>query len=382
VAGDLEDSGPHSAEPEGVAAASGYGVEDHPMAGEPSNFWSAEDTTPSKVEEGLRHMLAQQHAHDKDLVPARVLNLIAVVDKEWRGEIENRLDNVGRYHPSRTIICAVDSGQTTLDAWATMMVQDVQSGLTLCHEQIELTVGPKHLPYLDTICDPLVVSDIATVVWSPHGHPEAVDSLVQIAQVVLTDSVDEADERAALSRALELKENAYVVDLAWLRSTPWRERVASTFDPARARPALFEIDSVTVRHHPSSAVAGLLFVGWLASRLGWPPSALARHDGVYHGKLHTRRHDIAVDLEAVADMNVPGLAGVTVRTASGLELSLDRGPGGLTLRRRRRNGSEQQWTVMGASRGEAGILGEGVRQALLRDPTYTPALAAASAMVS
>jgi hypothetical protein len=37
--------------------------------------------------------------------------------------------------------------------------------------------------------------------------------------------------------------------------------------------------------------------------------------------------------------------------------------------------------VLGASRGEAGILGEGIRQALLRDPTYRPALAAAEAMV-
>lgn len=347
----------------------------------PLNFWSAEDTTPSAIDEGLRRMLAQQHAEDADLVPARVLNLIAVVDREWRGEIENRLEKVGRYHPSRTIICAVDHGQETLDAWTTMMVQDVTSGLTLCHEQIELTVGPKHLPFLDTICDPLVVPDIPTVVWSPHGHPEAVDSLVHIAQVVLTDSVDESDERAALSRALELSENAYVVDLAWLRSTPWRERIASTFDPPRARPALREIDGVTVRHHPASSVPALLYVGWLASRLGWEPNALAGHDGRLHGKLHTRRHDIEVHLEPT-NMSVPGLAGVTVKTASGLELSLDRGPGGLTLRRRRRNGSEQQWTVMGASRGEAGILGEGVRQALLRDPTYTPALEAARAMVS
>ena len=37
---------------------------------------------------------------------------------------------------------------------------------------------------------------------------------------------------------------------------------------------------------------------------------------------------------------------------------------------------------MGASRGEAGILGEGIRQALLRDPTYRPALEKAAAMVS
>jgi hypothetical protein len=38
--------------------------------------------------------------------------------------------------------------------------------------------------------------------------------------------------------------------------------------------------------------------------------------------------------------------------------------------------------VLGASRGERGILGEGVRQALLRDPTYRPALECARAMLS
>ena len=38
---------------------------------------------------------------------------------------------------------------------------------------------------------------------------------------------------------------------------------------------------------------------------------------------------------------------------------------------------ERVWQVLGASRGEGGILGEGVRQALLRDPTYGPALGVA-----
>jgi hypothetical protein len=38
--------------------------------------------------------------------------------------------------------------------------------------------------------------------------------------------------------------------------------------------------------------------------------------------------------------------------------------------------------VLGASRGESGILGEGIRQALLRDPTYGPALEAATAMIA
>ena len=37
--------------------------------------------------------------------------------------------------------------------------------------------------------------------------------------------------------------------------------------------------------------------------------------------------------------------------------------------------------MLGASRGEAGILGEGIRQALLRDPVYARALERAEAMV-
>jgi hypothetical protein len=74
---------------------------------------------------------------------------------------------------------------------------------------------------------------------------------------------------------------------------------------------------------------------------------------------------------------VPGISGVTVACPDGFSLSLDRGRGGLRARQRDPSGREREWQVLGASRGEGGILGEGVRQALLRDPTYGPALEAA-----
>ena len=65
-----------------------------------------------------------------------------------------------------------------------------------------------------------------------------------------------------------------------------------------------------------------------------------------------------------------------------MAISLDRGPGGLTANRRTRDGTEHSWTVTGASRGESGILGEGIRQALLRDHTYVPALEVAGEMLA
>jgi hypothetical protein len=77
---------------------------------------------------------------------------------------------------------------------------------------------------------------------------------------------------------------------------------------------------------------------------------------------------------------VPGLAGLELKTASGQLLRLDRGPGGLHAYSRDPQGKEREWTILGASRGEAGILGEGIRQALLRDPSYAPALHAAAKM--
>jgi glucose-6-phosphate dehydrogenase assembly protein OpcA len=226
-----------------------------------------------------------------------------------------------------------------------------------------------------------VVTDLPTLAWSPHGHPEAVNAMLHLAQVVLIDSVNEPDPASALRRASELAEEAYVVDLAWLRTTPWRERVASTFDPPRWRDELLRIDKVTVRHRPESSVAGVLFFGWLSSRLGWGVGSLMPANGTIRGRAQARRHDVDLTLQPDAGQNVPGLAGVEIGTSSGMSIALDRGPGGLAARRRDRKGNEQSWTVLGASRGEGGILGEGIRQALLRDPAYRRALECGQAML-
>ena len=344
-------------------------------------LWSAEQTGPAEVEAALRQLLRERYVHEQHAMVARVLNLVVVVDRGWRGEIENRLANVGRYHPSRTIVCAVEEGRTTIDALVALGTEGEDEDATPLRERVELFLGPRHLPHLDTIVDPLVVTDLPTVVWSPHRHPEPVDALAGIAQVVLLDSVEEPELDQAIARAAELAERAYVVDLAWLRGTPWRERIAASFDPPARRDELRTISGVTVRHHPSSAAAAVLVLGWLASRLGWRPGSLVGADGVLAGFARGRRGDVSLRLEPTAQ-DVPGLAGITVESSLDTSISLDRGPGGLRAVRRARHGGESSWTLLGASRGEPGILGEGIRQALLRDPTYKPALGAAGAMLA
>ena len=99
------------------------------------SVWAGQDTTPAKIEAAVRDLLRERHARSEAYVPARVLNLVVVADREWRGEIQNRLDQVGRFHASRTILCCVEEGRETIDAWATMEgeraldPQDRQPGL-------------------------------------------------------------------------------------------------------------------------------------------------------------------------------------------------------------------------------------------------------------
>lgn len=354
------------------------------MVAASESVWSERDTSPSAIDAALRNMLATRHAEDPDFVPARVCNLIAIVDRDWRGEVENRLERVGRFHPSRTIVCAVEKRHTAIDAVVALgMSGEHKPGeVAVGSERVELTIGEGHLTRLETIVDPLIVPDLVTVVWSPHGHDQAIDALIRLAGVVLIDTVNSPDPAAAVKRAAWLTERAYVVDLAWLRSVPWRERLASTFDPPQWRPQLREITSVTVRHHPESVVSATLFLCWLATRLGWEVRPMDEEDGGRVARCRAPGRKVKMRAEPDETMPVAGLAGVALETASGMKLSLFRGSGGLRATRKAPGGKESSWVVLGASRGEAGILGEGIRQALLRDPTYGPALTAACEMLA
>lgn len=344
--------------------------------------WIEQDTTPGAIEQAMRVLLAERHAENEGYVPARALNMVAFVEHAYTGEIANRMRGVGRYHASRLIVLSYDPRRERIDARAMLASEEpADGGISPLRETVVVEIGTPHLDDLLTITDPLVVSDMPTLLWSPHDHPDAVDALLPIAQAVLIDSVDEPDYADALERASELARRAYVVDLAWLRSTPWRERIAAAFDPPAMRRELGQITQIEIGHHPDSTVSGMLLVGWLAARLRWKVERASGSDTDLRATLRSRRQQIDVRIRADRRQLVRGLADVRLSTASGIRVGFKRGPGGLRTRRRSPSGVEREWTIVGASRGEGGILGEGIRQALLRDPTYEPALSAAKEMM-
>lgn len=342
--------------------------------------WSARDTTPAEIETALLRLMHDRSDEDRLQAPARVLNLVVVIDREWKGEVSNRLDRISHDNPARTILVVVEPGMKGLNAMATLIHGEPSEpgGHAVFRERIEIECGSEQLDHLDTIIYPVLATEVGTIIWSPHGHPEAIDSLRGLAQSVLLDSLEYLDWREALSRLCELSEHVDVSDLAWLRSTPWRERVAAAFDPEVWRPSLNEINKVVVRQHPGSTIAALLWLGWLASRMEWAPGPIDL-DADDHKCGHALGPNGEIELVIDNDetMPVPGLSGLTIETTSGLSMSLDRGAGGLRATRVLPNGDETDWTILGASRGEDGILAHGVTHAMFPDVLFEPALEAA-----
>ncbi len=323
------------------------------------DVWSERDTTPDAIEAALRELLRERHAANEALAPARVLNLVVVVDRDWKGEIANRLQRVGRYHASRTVLCAVEEGRTTLDARAVMSYEEPCDGASSRRDAAKRSRST----WVPSTSRTWRRSSTRSSFRSSRrccGRPTAMTRrstrCSTVIDVVLLDSDDlldppEAFERALRAAALRLRRRSRLAaDHAVARAAGGELRPTRT-----ARRAARDVASSRSATAWGSEASALLLAGWLASRLGW-------HDG-----------EVPIELEAV-QQDAPGLAGVTVRCGDGFSLSLDRARGGLQAREQP---GERSWRVLGASRGEAGILGEGVRQALLRDPTYGPALAAA-----
>lgn len=326
-------------------------------------------------------MLAERFRERHCSVPARYMNVISTAPAGREHAVLSRLNGTGRHAVSRTIVLAISPQRSTIDALAEISC-DVHPGpgeFGFLRETVILTIGERHLRSIETIVDPLLVHDLPTVLWACYDRAAALACLVPVADVVLLDSVDEPDARAALRFAHEIDKKTGVVELAWVRVSPWRKRLAAAFDPPPLRAELREVEVVSVLHHPASAVPALLLVGWLGSRLGWSLRPLQPDAAGLSGTVGADGRAVRIELGKDARRGVSDLA-LTVETLSGRSLSFERGTGGLHVCARAENRPEQCWTALGAWPDEADVIDDAIRQTLLSDGMYGEALAAASVL--
>jgi glucose-6-phosphate dehydrogenase assembly protein OpcA len=250
-------------------------------------------------------------------------------------------------------------------------------GFGLIHERVEIDIGPKHLRRLNTIVDPVLIPELPTALWCPQ-HERAIATLRGSIDAVVLDSDRTPEPAVALARGAELARSTYVVDMAWIRTTRWRERLAAGFDPPARLAALQSLTRVSIRHRTGFSASGMLLAGWLASRLRWKTRPLVPDNrGGLRGTARTNSSgsvEIAIDPVMKSGS---GVVGLTVSSDGGFSLSLDEAAGGVRVRERSAGGGEAAWQALESPPGERGTLAEAVRQAMLRDPTYRPALDAA-----
>ncbi len=263
-------------------------------------------------------------------------NLVVVGDAE-------RLARAGPLPPLRIIHCSVEPGRAVPGAGAVAVERALRrerGDFTVAGERVQVALGEDHLARLDTIVAPLLAPGRPTVAWCPHAA--ALPALGRLADAVVVDSDAGAFDAPAGPR---------VVDLAWLRTAPWRERIAALFDPPAERSL---VEAVRIRHHPASERAALLVLGWLSARLGRLPGARA--------------------VEADAEARAPGISRIGLSSRSGRSVVIERTRRGLCVLERPPDGLERRWTAAGPARGEGLVLADGIRSALLPDPGFAAAL--------
>ena len=179
--------------------------------------------------------------------------------------------------------------EPALDSWVTAACYLTRDGgRHVCWEQVTVPARGEAARHLHAAAMSLLVPDLPTIFWWP-GEPDF-DShtfrrLGEVADTVVIDSTGFSDPVSALGSVARVvydgSRNFGLADLNWSRLTPWRDMTAEFFDDPVRLSWLSRVRRVEVsfgaedadvgqgHHMGSPAGRALLFVGWLAARLGW-----------------------------------------------------------------------------------------------------------------
>lgn len=224
---------------------------------------------------------------EEAVLRARVANLLIYLPTEpLLKEVDEMVPELTAVHPSRMLVMLGE--RDAIDQDIEMFVEshcetDKRTGAKrLCCEQVTLKAQGQFVVELPSAALPLLVSDLSTFVWwrDVLAISESVfRSLLAASDRLVIDSAEFADPQRELLQVHELfrQKNLKVgiSDLNWARLTFWRGLLADFYDVSAYRAALDEIEQVQIDYVAPAkapqtvAPQAMLFMGWLASRLGW-----------------------------------------------------------------------------------------------------------------
>jgi len=199
---------------------------------------------------------------------------------EWARDIISRLST---HHPSRVVLLvAVPREYLTEPAISIQCNLGLAERYAPCYEQITITLPVDHLVLLPSILMALALPDLPAFLWWLGPLPCHERRFIPVTRAVDRLIFDSLESRHPLEDLIatrrlvqQISRTTAVSDLNWARLGPWQETTARMFDIEHCRWALEAITTVEVHygHWPEHSVRNptqaLLYLGWLASRLGW-----------------------------------------------------------------------------------------------------------------
>ncbi|HST03894.1 MAG TPA: glucose-6-phosphate dehydrogenase assembly protein OpcA [Chloroflexia bacterium] len=266
---------------------------------------------------------AQAKGGVQAVTTAQVLNLVirARSYEAANGYVES-IERITGRHPCRVIVATTDPSETDMpvQAWVSIHCQLPPSGgRQVCCEQVTVAAGGESVRRLPAAIIPLLLPDLPVFLWWPEGDPfdeyvfrNLADSLNRL----IVDSATFENPEGTLAKMASGIKNQWpkvaVSDVNWGRLTPWREMVASFFDPPVMHPYLERLARIKIEYSEPAHGRGvnrtqaLMMAGWLASRLDWESGENAyqlthsesSHVPAAHIALKAGKRAVAIEIHA------------------------------------------------------------------------------------
>ncbi|MEI6426972.1 MAG: glucose-6-phosphate dehydrogenase assembly protein OpcA [Pseudanabaena sp. ELA607] len=247
---------------------------------------SVMDVSVSQVQQELSKIW--QSYGDSSAARATTFNLLIYEPEGLSNELRMAsIDAIASQSPCRVIdllpIDGEDEGITAQVA-AYCPLQKNRSAL-ICGEYITLQGTKDAFNRIYGLIAELLIPELPVFAWwkaSPAPYTRLFEKLVNLSDRIIMDSTDFAEPEADLLKVYTMHNSGInVADLNWQRLAPWQELTAQAFDPPDRRAAVWDVDGITLDYEKGNPAQPLLFLGWIASRLGWQPIKRVCEGGEY-----------------------------------------------------------------------------------------------------
>lgn len=221
-----------------------------------------------QIEEELKR-IQQQSAPTE--ARATILNLLVFADMIDREEAERALGYVLGKRAARIVLVVNSTTPESNIAVSARCYLDPERR-SVCLQEVIVENGRDQLGAAVNTWSPLLIRDIPVYAWwrlDIDPDNELLRSIQELSDKVIVDTETSFEGDETLAKVLSLHERLAMAisDFAWLRIQDLRLLVARAFDSEELLKRLSNLEAVSISGAPRSY--SRLFVGWLASRLGW-----------------------------------------------------------------------------------------------------------------